>query len=118
MEKNDIQYDLLLEGKKIPKGHWGSLTTCNFADYEKIEQEIKEKSKKQEDLVLKKKRMDAKYLCHEPYGQLNDCLWVKSQNECIRKRCDAQGRWADPQTIKAQMSFECSSEATVKKCDY
>ena len=65
-----------------------------------------------------KKYNDSKYLCHEPYGQLDDCSWVLNNKKCHRSRCDAQGQWNDLQFVLRSPSGKCTATPFVSKCDY
>lgn len=127
LSEGQIQYDLLLEGKKIPQGGWGEISTCDFKEFEDIQARIRDQQKKIQQQAADKKKMaaadkkrkDDQFLCHNPYGQYHDCMWLKSGNNCFRSRCNAQGKWEDRQLVKPKMALDCGSEKpVVKKCDY
>ena len=121
-----IDFDILLKGRKIPKGHWQEQKKCSFDQLIQIENNIlkADQALKQTKIVQQKKNQtekkanDSKFLCHNPYGQLNDCAWVKSGQKCQRTRCDAQGKWSDLQIISSDRAQSCSTVSTVFKCDY
>ena len=127
IEKNDIAFDYLLKGRKIPKGQWKEDFTCDFknilSQVNAIQTNIASKNKlilqKKKNLEIKKQKEYSLSLCHEPNGQLNDCYWKIEKNSCYRYRCNAEGKWADqflvsPKDIKTY----CSKKVVVKKCNY
>ncbi len=121
-----IDFDILLKGRKIPKGHWMDKTKCTFDELNQIQKNIlksDQAEKLKKSLIIKKaqilkKNNDSKFLCHNPYGQLNDCAWVKSGEKCQRTRCDAQGKWSDLQIFSIDKSQSCKSVPVVLPCGY
>ena len=67
--------------------------------------------------IADKKRNDARFLCHEPYGQLDQCHFIMNQNKCLRTRCNAEGKWTD-QTEIGSVKNLCSVTGDVKGCGY
>ena len=76
---------------------------------------------------------DGKAICASPKGDFNQCLWTCENNpakekrcrtdlpnvNCIRKRCNANGRWAEETRLPAAYFDMCDgAKATVKQCDY
>jgi hypothetical protein len=76
---------------------------------------------------------DGKAICATPKGDFNQCLWTCENNpakekrcrtdlpnvNCVRKRCNANGRWAEETRLPAAYYDMCDgSRATVKQCDY
>lgn len=76
---------------------------------------------------------DGKAICASPKGDFNQCLWTCENNpakekrcrtdlpnvNCVRKRCNANGRWAEETRLPAAYFDMCEgSKATVKQCDY
>jgi hypothetical protein len=124
-QNGKVQFDQLLENRKIPKGSWGKITDCDL----KLVQNIQDKINKEEDKqkvslkkelknqILNKKKQDDQYLCHEPYGQLNQCSYVFQKDKCLRQRCNAEGRWADPNEVSRSKN-KCTSKIHVTACDY
>lgn len=121
-----LDFDLLLEGRKIPKGSWQDNFTCDFPqilkemnDLEALEKtKIQKEFKKQQALLKQKKLEYDKSLCHEPNGQFNECLWKKEKSYCVRYRCDGQGQWVDRQQLPRSQNFRCEQRPVVAKCDY
>lgn len=74
-----------------------------------------------------------KKICNEPKGELNQCQWKCENNpkgektcrtdlqqvSCIRKRCNANGLWAEETRLPAALSEQCQAKDTkVAPCDY
>jgi hypothetical protein len=126
LDKADqIAYDLLLEKRKIPKGKWGAKEVCLADQIKKIQDQVVEfHLKTMQDLekarlaqIAEKKRKDLLYLCHEPYGKLDQCHFILRQNKCIRERCNAEGKWTDQTEIGVVKNL-CSVKGEVKGCGY
>jgi hypothetical protein len=121
-----VAYDILLGGRKIPKGHWAEKSKCSFDELIKIEKNILKKAEVEQNKVklnlqkkvAEKKKNDSEFLCHNPYGQLNDCAWIRSGTKCQRSRCDAQGKWSDLQNISVDKALSCQADFVVLNCGY
>lgn len=127
MQKNgELEFDLLLQGRKVPKGEWQESFTCDFKqilkemnDLEASEIAKIKKSELQKKLAEKKRKAEYdKSLCHEPNGQFNDCLWKLEDKLCTRYRCDGQGQWKDRQQLPKNSQYHCETKPKVAKCDY
>ena len=72
-------------------------------------------------------------ICSQPVGKFNSCYWTCKNNpegestcrldlpevQCIRRRCNANGVWAEPLRIPASQSRPCKgNELVVAPCDY
>ncbi len=58
-------------------------------------------------------------ICDKPKGFLNQCSWNMENGHCIRRRCNANGNWAEFTKLPAASSSSCApSGFTVKDCDY
>ena len=126
LKNGDLDFDLLLEGRKIPKGEWKEPFTCDFkqilkqmTDLEAQEAAKKKKIEQEKQVVLKKKKIEYdKSLCHEPNGEFNECLWKFENKNCMRYRCDGQGHWSDGQQQTKERSYHCETKPKVSPCDY
>lgn len=73
------------------------------------------------------------FVCHEPPAELNSCLWRCENNpkgekscrtdlsevSCVRKRCNANGEWADEMRLPASLKEQCEAQSDkVAPCDY
>lgn len=139
IEGGEIAYDVLLQGKKIPKGKLLPVTSLEntqadqkvVAERKRLEKQAKDKAKAQADLVRAKKEG---MICQSPLGKFNQCAWVclnnpksekksckvqMAQVSCIRKRCNANGDWAEETTLDAEKgSTACKAQPVVAPCDY
>jgi hypothetical protein len=124
-ESHQVAYDILLKGRKIPKGKWLEVQKCSFdqilqkeSDFVKMEQLEREvQQKKDFKMKQNKQKADSKYLCHVPYGQLNECAWVLKAGRCQKTRCNAEGKWTGSEMISISEAPECKSQPFVSKCD-
>lgn len=58
-------------------------------------------------------------ICNQPKGYLNQCSWNLEDGRCIRRRCNANGNWAEFTKLPAASASACApSGFTVKDCDY
>lgn len=118
LEAGRVSYDILLQSKKVPKGKWSPIESCDFKELEEKESEfrlLQEKRRKEfQDYQLQaqqiKKENDSKYLCHVPYGQFNDCYWRFEDKICVRYRCNAEGKWASRAELLRAENHYCESE--------
>ena len=126
LEKERVAYDLLLQGKKIPKGSWDKAKACSFSELTEKEtafrlqqeQRRREESASADNRRKLKMENDARFLCHKPYGQFNDCWWKTESQICVRYRCNADGKWS-ARTEMTRNQFEmCDSKQPVSKCNY
>ncbi len=139
-ESGEIVYDVLLKGKKIPRGKLG-LVEGFSSEEKKLYSEAQQK--KEENLRLKKVQNEKKSkvhpkgkneICDRPYGKLNQCVWTCENNpkkekkvcrldnpevHCLRRRCNANGEWAEELEVsKNKEPNICGVEPLVKDCDY
>lgn len=116
IEGGEIQYDVLLKGRKIARGKLEMLppmTQSEIATYEKAFdfKGVEIKKKKQIQAARTKDQ-----ICDKPFGRLNECVWQLEKASCIRKRCFADGVWKDRFDYKGQ--GPCLQIPKVQKCDY
>ncbi len=72
-------------------------------------------------------------ICKSPAGDFNQCVWKCENNpggekkcrtdlpnvNCVRRRCNANGKWAEDTRLPASFHDLCSpSKEVVKSCDY
>ncbi len=140
IEDDEIAYDVLLQGRRIPKGALGKVVPLNLEDHKRLLEEEKvkraqvEAQKKQEKAKALKLKKDGA-ICDKPFGRLNDCSWTctnKKKNKqglclpvenqatlCVRHRCNANGDWAEATDLSVdQAAVKCKSETIVSECDY
>lgn len=129
-EGDQIQYDYLMDQKKVPKGQIKPILKFNQQHY--IIQKKSEKDKilksdqQKKDLINKKikqkKLVEESYLCKKPFAHLNQCVWRIDKNQCFRLRCNVDGQWGDsterPITSTLCQKTKDASEDSVAECDY
>jgi len=84
-------------------------------------------------VALAKNDHEGTDICKNPGGDFNQCVWKCENNpdgekkcrtdlpsvNCVRKRCNANGKWAEDTRLPASFHDLCDpSKATVKSCDY
>jgi hypothetical protein len=139
-ENDEIVYDVLLKGKKIPRGKLGLVQPFS-AEEKNLYSEVRLKKEaevlRQKEVAEKKaheKTHDKNAICSAPEGRLNQCAWVCENNpkkeketcqqeregvQCLRKRCNANGEWAEPTLVpKDKTRSLCGVHPVVKECDY
>ncbi len=120
VDDGEIQQDLLLKGRKIPKGVLSPIESLSdvekkrYSDEERKRQDMVKKiaAEKKASLVESK---NAGLLCHAPQGLLNQCVWRMEKGKCVRRRCTADGLWKDPQDVGVS---DCRNKALAQLCDY
>lgn len=139
-ENDEIVYDVLLKGKKIPRGKLGMVQPFSEADKAqysearlKKEADVRHKKEVAAKKALEKPR-DKDAICSAPDARLNQCAWVCENNpkkekkscrvdvagvQCLRKRCNANGEWAEATEVpKEKAGTLCGVQPLVKECDY
>lgn len=135
-----IQYDVLLEGRKVARG---KLTTkqvipdATLASFNKgFDLDAKKTAKAKAAIAAVKKAKRVKEaggpgLCKKPRGMFNDCSYTCLNNpkgqkvcavdrpgvSCVRHRCLANGEWGDEFVYAPHLSI-CDKSVFVRPCDY
>ncbi|NUN06023.1 MAG: hypothetical protein HUU57_09695 [Bdellovibrio sp.] len=138
LEGGEIAYDVLLKGKKIPKGQLSGVTAMDpndlakftEAEKKKAQQAAKEKARGKAALEQAKR---AGMICTNPSAKFNECAWICAKNpkgekkacnfaagaQCERQRCNANGVWAELTVIDAEKAGSlCGVKPVVGPCDY
>ena len=122
-----IKYDYLLNSRKAPHGILqpvakfdASLYSAEEIMQKKIKlQNIENQKKIQAQALQKKLAYEATFLCHQPFGQKDQCYWQKKNNLCFRYRCNVAGQWGDE--TERPVTDACASGVEKPKasaCDY
>lgn len=120
-EEGEISFDLLLKGRKVPKGTLRKVQKITNEEFKKYSPEDKKKKNLERQRIaklnsLKNQESSVGSVCRGPSAPLNYCKWsLKSQGQCIRERCTAGGLWKDAQAVSFQ---KCDKKPYVKSCDY
>lgn len=138
-EEGEVAYDILLKGRKIPKGYLGKvqdLPTEEMKEYSAVEIAKKKKADLQRlaDEQARKQVLLPGQVCRFPIGKLNECSWTCLKNpagskgkcltskpgvSCVRRRCNANGIWGEEYTLQPdEGALKCRSTAVVAPCDY
>lgn len=142
IENGEIVYDLLLQGKKIPKGILSPAIALSAEEEKIFIPLVKARPKKQTTRItqdgkviqVKGARPARKTLCSQPSGDLNQCSWTceglkkgkqktcptqQSGVNCVRRKCDANGTWRDEFILPADAGkSKCKVQPIVMACDY
>ncbi len=139
LEEGAIAYDILLMGKKIPRGRLTAVTEMDqgeyaaFLDAEKMIQKNADMQKAKAKAVVEQKKRTG-VICSEPDAKLNECVWTCEGNpksekkvcavskkgvQCVRKRCNANGEWAEAVALEGVKAESlCKVKPVVAPCDY
>jgi hypothetical protein len=121
LEDGLIAADILLQGRRIPRGQLGLVENMSQADQDQLVAEDKKRESLTKKAIesMRKAKLTAEkkgYICNAPLGQLNDCVWRKKAESCARLRCNANGLWADE--IRLSDQANCLKKEVVAVCDY
>ncbi|MEN0058815.1 MAG: hypothetical protein AAGB31_08265 [Bdellovibrio sp.] len=138
-ESGEIAYDVLLKGKKIPKGVLTPVTAIDTKELDREAEQEKQRLKAEQERKARKKAALVKKkrpgeICSEPSAKFNECAWVCVSNpkkekklclveqkevSCVRRRCNANGVWAEEAVLDAaKASTLCKAQPVVGLCDY
>ncbi len=139
LEGGQIAYDILLQGKRIPRGKLTGIKPLEVNELKAEEDRLKSlkaaaelKKAQAQKAALKAKK--AGYICSLPAGRMNECAWTCEGNpkgekkvcrlespevRCTRQRCNANGQWAELTPLSAEIgSTACKAQVVVAPCDY
>ncbi|MFV8250627.1 hypothetical protein [Bdellovibrio bacteriovorus] len=139
LEGGEIAYDILLQGRKIPRGRLTTVTAIDLKELSKASEAEKMRLKKRasEQARAAKAKADSKKagaICEKPAGRFNECSWTCFNNpkkekkaclvavpgvSCVRHRCNANGEWAEETVLDAEKGGSaCKAQVVVGPCDY
>lgn len=139
LEEGRIAYDILLKGKKIPRGQLTPVHALAKEDRGLLTkaEEIHKKDIAAEKAKAQKaaeRKQTSGEICHGPAAPFNECAWVCRGNpkkekkicylsdpnvRCVRQRCDANGEWSDVTELEGEKAQSlCKAEPRVGPCDY
>lgn len=134
LENGEIAADLLLRGRKIPRGKLGPAEKMSEAEWGAVRAEEKRKAdlEAQKKEAARKKAQTEKVaglICVNPGAKLNQCVWQCRGGVpkrpgcegglCVRKRCNANGVWSEETKVVGDDDrSKCKPEPTVANCDY
>ena len=123
-ERSGINYDYLLNKRKVPKGALSAVQKFDQSlflqqENEAYLNEIKAKKTAEKlriDKIKKLQAIEDSYLCKKPFGQKNQCAWRIENSKCFRVRCNVNGLWGD--RIERPIGKNCKTNFIVTECDY
>ncbi|MFN8944629.1 MAG: hypothetical protein ACK5WZ_08395, partial [Pseudobdellovibrionaceae bacterium] len=115
-EDGELAFDLLLHGKKIPKGILSETLALVETDRQDFKIVSPEKERLARELQAKIDAAKAKGVCKDPVGDFDQCAWKcvgfkkgmkgcpadKPNVSCVRVRCNANGVWSDSLVLNAE----------------
>lgn len=139
LEGGEITYDILLQGRKIPRGRLGAVTKIDPKELLKAgaaertrQQKLALEKERAADLKAKSKKVGS--ICAKPSGRFNECSWECLNNpkkekkacltategvSCVRHRCNANGDWVEETLLDAEKGGSvCRAQVVVGPCDY
>ena len=138
-EDGEVAYDVLLKGRKIPKGRLQKIENLPESVMEIYSPKALAKRKKSDLQKLmqekaKKESLKVGQICAKPGGKMNECAWSCLQNpkgektnsladkpgvSCVRHRCNANGLWGEETTLESGAAMlKCKAQPFVSMCDY
>lgn len=122
-EEGEIAYDLLLKGRKIPRGKLSAVMKASAAEMKPYLEEEKIRKAAAVKAAQAKARQKAELdragvVCAQPRGLLNECEWTLKNGRCIRRRCNANGQWAEESVLLGEAARKCSKRPVIERCDY
>lgn len=142
----EIQYDILLEGRRVARGQLDPKVVVAARDLEAIQKSFNQVGRPLRAKSAKKKSQTPgagaptnaprptsgpETLCRNPAGRFNDCAYMCLNNpkakkicdlenpkvSCVRRRCLASGQWGDEFVYPRHLSV-CEARSVVRTCDY
>ncbi len=136
LEDGEVAYDLLLKGKKIPRGQLLPVqkvpeSELRSYDEERLKMESAVRKEKARLAQLRLAEAKAGFVCVGPKGKFNDCAVLCEGNprgakkchleqkgvHCVRRRCNANGLWAETTELSSEDAQAiCQATPVVSAC--
>ena len=138
-EDGEVAYDVLLKGRRIPKGQLGKIkdlpeSLMKIYSSQAVADRKKADLKKILQAKAKSESLGVGQICAKPGGKLNECSWSCLQNpkyeknnclaersgvSCVRRRCNANGQWGEETNLESAVALlKCKANPVVSACDY
>lgn len=114
LQDGQVAYDVLLRGRRLAKGSLKDLQQLSAKELS----ELKKGSlfvKPKPPPIPKELIRQPGQICERPFAKFNDCVWQVVEGACTRRRCNANGQWADTQSVAKE---KCEAKPRVAVCDY
>lgn len=118
-ENGEIAYDVLLKGRKVARGNLEDVqkaTKDELKEYSKEAEKKKAAAEKKAKEAAQPKKLPGQ-ICEKPFAKFNECSWVETESGCVRRRCNANGQWADP-FVTSRREGGCTKEPVIGACNY
>lgn len=118
-ENGEIAYDVLLKGRKVARGELQDIQKASadeLKEYSKAA-ELKKQAAEKKRIEASKPKKQAGQICEKPFAKFNECSWVATEAGCVRRKCNANGEWADP-FVTSKREGGCTSTPIVAPCNY
>lgn len=117
----------------VARGYMTPLHHMSSEELEKLDWESEVGDKPKRNVASAPQQGQKKSVCQAPQGDINQCYWTcqnnppgearcrtdLSQVSCVRRRCNANGLWADETRLPASFHDQCNSSGMrVDACDY
>lgn len=130
LEAGQPTFDVLLKGRRVARGQLGAVESLTPEELNTLQESSLVQKPSPPPKPKKKIRLPGQ-ICDEPYAKLNECVWtceglpkhskkaIKSCDgyQCVRRRCDANGKWSDAFTLPG-IESKCQLKPVVQACDY
>lgn len=118
-ENGEIAFDVLLKGRKVARGELQDIqkaTPEELKEYSKAAELKKQAAEKKRIEASKPKKLPGQ-ICEKPFAKFDECSWVATEAGCVRRKCNANGEWADP-FVTSKREGGCTSTPVVAPCNY
>jgi hypothetical protein len=128
----DLATDILMRGKRIVLGDFVPLTHHDGAEIASLAKETMMPLPVRKIAIKPKLKLGQ--ICEAPIAKYNQCAWICEGNpkkesrhcrlelpqvHCVRKRCNANGKWAEESRLPASTEGLCkTADPQIGTCDY
>lgn len=114
LDGENVVYDILLRGRRLAKGELKPLEQLSQKDLQDLKKGTLFVKPKPPPIPKHLIRQPGQ-ICERPFAKFNECVWQIKSDSCVRSRCIANGKWADPQRVAKE---KCEVRPRVAECDY
>lgn len=117
----------------IARGYMTPVYKMTDSEIKKLKWETDAVNNSDSQRALASRKKQNKFICNEPKAELNQCYWKCENNpkgekrcrtdlpyvNCVRKLCNANGKWSDETRLPATFFDKCEAqEVRIGPCDY
>lgn len=117
----------------VARGYMTPVHKMSAKEIEQLDWESSVGEKPKGKTVSMQEKGASKSVCQSPQAEMDQCYWVCENNpkgekncrtdlpqvNCLRRRCDANGKWADETRLPANFHEQCQAKGVrVGPCDY